>query len=86
MPEHAIYVGRPSKWGNPHNFRECPADVGPEGWARGAAVNLFREQLLDGKLAITIAEVRNELAGRDLACWCPLDKPCHADVLLDLAN
>lgn len=29
---------------------------------------------------------RSELAGRDLACWCPLDQPCHADVLLDLAN
>lgn len=27
-----------------------------------------------------------ELAGRDLACWCPLDQPCHADVLLELAN
>jgi hypothetical protein len=26
------------------------------------------------------------LAGKDLACWCPLDKPCHADVLLELAN
>lgn len=28
----------------------------------------------------------HELAGRDLACWCPLDQPCHADVLLELAN
>lgn len=27
-----------------------------------------------------------ELTGRDLACWCPLDQPCHADVLLALAN
>lgn len=27
-----------------------------------------------------------ELAGRDLACWCRLDRPCHADVLLELAN
>lgn len=26
------------------------------------------------------------LRGRDLACWCPLDLPCHADVLLELAN
>ena len=26
------------------------------------------------------------LRGRDLVCWCPLDKPCHADVLLELAN
>ncbi|WP_228975000.1 DUF4326 domain-containing protein [Streptomyces sp. DH12] len=32
------------------------------------------------------AEIRRELAGRDLLCWCPLDQPCHADVLLDLAN
>ncbi|PFG19852.1 DUF4326 domain-containing protein [Serinibacter salmoneus] len=28
----------------------------------------------------------HELAGRDLACWCPLSSPCHADVLLELAN
>ncbi len=30
--------------------------------------------------------IRNELAGSDLACWCPLDQPCHADVLLEIAN
>jgi hypothetical protein len=27
-----------------------------------------------------------ELRGKDLACWCPLDQPCHADVLLEIAN
>jgi hypothetical protein len=27
----------------------------------------------------------SELRGKDLACWCPLDQPCHADVLLELA-
>ena len=31
-------------------------------------------------------EIRAELRGRDLACWCPLDAPCHADVLLEIAN
>ena len=30
--------------------------------------------------------IRTHLRGRDLACWCPLDAPCHADVLLELAN
>jgi hypothetical protein len=35
---------------------------------------------------VTLDEVRRHLAGHDLACWCPLDQPCHADVLLDLAN
>ena len=31
-------------------------------------------------------DIRTELAGKDLACWCPLDQPCHADVMLELAN
>lgn len=33
-----------------------------------------------------IAESLDELRGKDLACWCPLDGPCHADVLLRFAN
>ncbi|WP_458683641.1 DUF4326 domain-containing protein [Prescottella equi] len=36
--------------------------------------------------AVSIDEVRRELAGRDLACWCPVSLPCHADVLLEIAN
>jgi hypothetical protein len=27
-----------------------------------------------------------DLRGKNLACWCPLDQPCHADVLLEIAN
>lgn len=34
----------------------------------------------------TVDDVRRELRGKDLVCWCPLDQPCHADVLLELAN
>lgn len=34
----------------------------------------------------TIDEIREHLRGNDLACYCPLDQPCHADVLLELAN
>lgn len=37
-------------------------------------------------LDVTVHDVRHELRGRDLVCWCPLDQPCHADVLLELAN
>jgi Domain of unknown function (DUF4326) len=37
------------------------------------------------RLPFTIEDVRRELAGRDLACWCP-PGPCHADVLLELSN
>lgn len=33
-----------------------------------------------------VEAIRTHLRGRDLACWCPLDAPCHADVLLEVAN
>lgn len=76
LPEHAVVVTRPTKWGNPH-----PLELGRE-----EAVARYREDLLGGKLAISVADVEAELAGRDLACYCPLDAPCHADVLLEIAN
>ena len=79
-PEGAIVVSRPSRWGNPHPFREAT----PEERAR--VVELYRRDLAAGRLGFTEADVRRELAGRDLACWCPLDGPCHADVLLEAAN
>lgn len=47
------------------------------------AVEMFREFRWRYPLA---AERIAELRGRDLACWCALDQPCHADVLLELAN
>lgn len=34
----------------------------------------------------TIEEVRSALRGKSLACWCPVDQPCHAAVLLEIAN
>jgi len=92
MPEGAVYVGRPSKWGNPY---------GAHDGLRQQAVDDFRWMLSRapvgdgtwGRVGETVYDtIRRELAGRDLACWCPLDDgcgnrvPCHADVLLELAN
>lgn len=34
---------------------------------------------------LRVALAGQELAGRDVACWCPLDEACHGDVLLELA-
>lgn len=72
MPEGAVYVGRPSMWGNP--FRVSPDLSASE------CVRLFREQCLLMEISSVV------LQGKDLACWCPLDQPCHADVLLEWAN
>ena len=55
---------------------------------RASSVAQFRRALLAGDktLGFTIDEVRRELSGKNLACWCPLNEPCHADVLLEVAN
>ncbi|MFF3643420.1 DUF4326 domain-containing protein [Streptomyces sp. NPDC002564] len=51
---------------------------------REQAVAMFRDWIADRPSLVEAA--RTELAGRDLMCWCPLDEPCHADVLLAVAN
>lgn len=76
LPPEAVVVTRPTKWGNPH-----PLSLG-----RSEAIRRYREDLLSGRLPITVDDVRRELCGRDLACWCSSDDECHADVLLALAN
>lgn len=70
-------VTRGSRWGNPHKV----ADVG-----RAEAVRLFEDDLLAGRLPISVDDVRHHLAGRPLGCTCRLDEACHADVLLRVAN
>jgi len=76
LPPDVVVVTRPTKWGNPH-----PLTLGRE-----EAVRRYREDLLAGRLQISIDHVRRELRGRDLACYCALDALCHGDVLLEIAN
>lgn len=56
--------------------------------AVGKSVELYRWRMTDAPMASCVAlrEDMPKLRGKNLACWCPLDQPCHADVLLDLAN
>jgi len=86
-PEGAIVVARPSIFGNPYDWRV---------YGRQDAVRWYRKALIEGVLQPyaqpvdiefrRMAEALETLRGHDLACWCPLAQPCHADVLLDLAN
>lgn len=51
------------------------------------AVDRFRDYYINSRFSPDLlAELRRDLGGRNLSCWCPLDLPCHADVLLELAN
>jgi hypothetical protein len=81
-PPDAIVVSRPFHWGNP--FR-----VGDPGVPNQAtAVRLFEEWLLysNDSRAQWMPNNLHLLRGRDLACWCRLDEPCHRNVLLCPAN
>jgi len=73
----AVVVARPTQWGNPHRIGRL---------TRAQAIAAYRRDLLAGRLKVTAADARRELAGRDLACWCRLDEACHADVLIEIAN
>jgi hypothetical protein len=79
MPRRAVYVGRPTKWGNPFHVGAPGEDGLPMDGSETVARykrHLVSRPDLDPR----------ELRGKDLVCWCPLDEPCHADVLLQLAN
>ncbi len=84
MPESAVYVGRPSRWGNMWRAGEEFAEGGVI-TAEGA-VEQYRLLWTEGFSAAYVAYELVPLRGKDLVCWCPLDQPCHADVLLELAN
>jgi hypothetical protein len=74
---NAIYVGRPSKWGNPFK-------IGVHG-TRDEVIAKYRERITKNLKENPRVYDLNELRGKDLICWCH-PQPCHADVLLELAN
>ena len=93
MPPNTVSVARPTKWGNPWKI-DAYYDAGfqgTEGHARQTCVDAFRAwHLRERHWAHGCNQPSppdpTELRGKNLACWCPLDQPCHADVLLELAN
>lgn len=96
LPAGAVRVARPGRWGNRLRIEHKTQDLfwwvmidrengipfSTESAARCSAVRLFREALT----CEAIEQARSQLRGRDLACFCSLTQPCHADVLLEVAN
>lgn len=85
MPEGVVYVGRPSRWGNPWVIEDLGKDVrvvhqstretfssGLPAMrrARQDATTAFRRSLERGELPYSTDDVQRELAGYDLCCWC----------------
>jgi hypothetical protein len=86
MPPNTVKVDRSTRFGNPFRVGEHAVDA-------AAAVRLFGKLLNDPGIAgthddfvFTRDRLRQDLGGKNLACWCPIGTPCHADVLLRFAN
>lgn len=93
MPPNTVSVARPTKWGNPWK----PEQYWDAGYSGSLAVALkhcvdaHREWMLGETHWGHGCDLRprpdvSELRGKNLACWCKRGEPCHADVLLELAN
>jgi len=89
LPDGAVCVTRPGKWGNPWAHDGTAA-------GRVGAWMLFElyirtrrdpwPEWVDQIGYPSDDEIRAELAGRDLACWCPMNSPCHGDILLAITT
>ena len=83
-----VYVGRPSKWGNPFRVGIDAVTILHESISISDDpifyVEAFKEYVR-GKL-IDDPQWLEPLRGKNLSCWCDLSSPCHADILLRLAN
>lgn len=85
MPSNTIYVGRGSKWGNPYVIGDAMVSdlIVMDTYVLFSIDDVLKEY----ERYINNSEIDlKPLKGKNLACWCPLDKPCHADILLKLAN
>ena len=74
LEPYDVYIGRPSKWGNPFK-------IGQDG-DREAVLAKYRDWIM--KQPELLADI-GELRGKILGCWCK-PEPCHGDTLLELAN
>ena len=87
LPPNTVVVSRPSKWGNP--FVAGPREQRAHDYKVALLWELIARstrELTEDRHMRGVASDLAELRGKNLACWCPIGEPCHADVLLELAN
>lgn len=89
MPANTVVVTRAGKWGNPYKITPELRALHNNNYAKlhKLVVECYREWLEgsdEGRLLIE--KMRLELRGKNVACFCGLDKPCHGDVILEFAN
>lgn len=85
MPPDTVYVGRPSSpFQNRYKIGTHSNWLGRSCATAQDCVDCFENVIMEPPHMRAYA--RERLRGKNLACWCALDQPCHADVLLEIAN
>ena len=86
MPANTIYVGRPTEYGNQFVIGvDGDAECCTESFRRLVEA-LTSDAFMGSRLHSLWRSRLRYIHGKNLACWCRLDQPCHADILLNLAN
>lgn len=84
-PPNSVYIGRPSKWGNPFQIGGLHIEVHGNILTREDVIKLYKDYLLYSDRGKELLKDIEELKDKHLTCWCaPL--ACHGDILLKLAN
>lgn len=95
MPPDTVKVARPGKWGNKFRIGDIVEHIAPPNIIEMIHVRTARDavDLYADWIEMHLRQhpeimrpALDELRGKNLACWCPLSEPCHADVLLQIAN
>jgi hypothetical protein len=103
----AVNVARPTEWGNPYKVRSDASHIGGTDrdraqWCVDCYCDLISGKLLSARPRPTVDQIRTQLRGKNVACWCNLCAahakgkplgivctacdPCHGDTLLELSN
>jgi len=92
MPANTVKVDRTTRWGNPFRPDQCGSAANAvachRAWILGdvAQISALGGKTPRGLTPPAVEEIRSELRGRNLACWCKPGTPCHAEFLVELAN
>ena len=92
MPADTVKVDRTTRWGNPFRPEACGSQEAAiachRAWILGDAARLRAGKCPAprGLAPPSLDEIRRELRGKNLACWCRIGTPCHAELLLEVAN
>jgi len=89
MPAGAVKVDRTTRWGNPFRVgidAETPAQAARMFQLLLLAEGAFTAHVRGKAVRTTVADIKSELKGKTLACWCRVGSSCHGDVLVEIAN